>query len=113
MDDAARWEFYNSPANRVPAEGPPRRRMNVSARDIKEMDEAMLLTAIERVAERRAREIAREEVASLCGLMLRRLQDLEKGLPGEHEDVFPTTRGLSTAWGEALRDFTTEKEPGS
>ena len=56
------------------------------------------------------RLIAREEVASLCGLVLRRLQ--EHGLKDGTSE--PTAAALRRAFGEALRDFGgTEEEPGS
>lgn len=55
--------------------------------------------------DKRAREIAREEVASLCGMILRRLQDFDHGAVDQ--------RDLSRVFGEALRDFgVTELEPG-
>lgn len=46
--------------------------------------------------ERRAREIAREEVASLCGLVLRRMQD---------DPREPLAQKLVGAFAEALNDF--------
>ena len=49
------------------------------------------------------RAIAREEVASLCGLVLRRSQN-KGGLLTRVE--------LASVFGEALKDFTTEDEPG-
>lgn len=54
--------------------------------------------------ERLARRVAREEIASLCGLVLRRLQDTESP-----EMV---VGALAAIFGEALRDFTTDKGPG-
>jgi hypothetical protein len=51
-----------------------------------------------------ARQIAREEIASLCGLVLRRTQDK----PG-----MATRTEIASIFGEALRDFTTEEEPGA
>lgn len=50
-----------------------------------------------------AREEARSEIASLCGLVLRRTQD-------DHGSM--TYSGLAAIIGEALRDFTTATEPG-
>ena len=51
-----------------------------------------------------ARQIAREEVASLCGLVLSRLN------ADPHE---PLAQKLASAFGEALRDFGgTKAEPG-
>lgn len=51
-----------------------------------------------------ARDIAREEVASLCGLVLGRLN------ADPHE---PLAQKLASAFGEALRDFGGTKEaPG-
>jgi hypothetical protein len=49
--------------------------------------------------ERIAREVAREEIASLAGLVVRRTQE-EEAL-------------LARIFGEALNDFTTDAEPGS
>lgn len=56
------------------------------------------------------RAIAREEVASLSGFMLRRLQD--RGLTRSPEHNF-AVQILNELWGEALRDFSaTPREPG-
>lgn len=56
------------------------------------------------------REIARAEVASLCGLVLRRLQDVA---PGEQAYPHQAVDAVESAFGEALRDFSaTEAEPG-
>lgn len=55
------------------------------------------------------RRIAREEVASLAGLVLRRLQERE-ALSASGE---VTAAALSAIFGEALRDFGgTIEEPG-
>jgi len=52
------------------------------------------------------RAIARAEIASLCGLVLRRVQDINMH-PGPLRDE------LAEVFGEALRDFgATEDEPG-
>lgn len=58
-----------------------------------------------------AREIAREEIASLAGLVLRRLGGLGSQAPDIHgERVFASVRSV---FGEALRDFSqTTGEPG-
>lgn len=54
-----------------------------------------------------ARTVAREEVSSLCGLVLRRLQD------GFGQDDIATGERLARILGEALRDFgSTASEPG-
>lgn len=56
-----------------------------------------------------ARRIAREEVASLCGLALRRLQDL----PFTATTPSLAVSELTSIFGEALRDFGgTSEEPG-
>lgn len=53
-----------------------------------------------------SRRVAREEIASLSGMMLRRLQDMEPS-PEMAVEV------LSELFGEALRDFgATGGEPG-
>lgn len=66
-----------------------------------------------KVAELRAREIAREAVASLCGLVLRRLQDDAPSRSSERntmEDVLDER--LSVIFGEALQQFSAkESEP--
>lgn len=54
-----------------------------------------------------AREIARSEIASLCGLVMRRVQDLDS----LGDEVLATH--LAGIFGEALRDFGgTPDEPG-
>ena len=53
--------------------------------------------------EARMREIAREEIASLAALALRRLQEHRSGQDEMSWDGF---------WGEALRDFGGSHEPG-
>lgn len=68
-----------------------------------------------------ARCAAREEIASLCGFMLRRLQverdDIERvetsaGVE-RHTHAWHAVHLLSSVWGEALRDFSqTKAEPG-
>ena len=56
------------------------------------------------------REIAREEIASLAGMMLRRLQD--EGPTRSFERNF-AVEIQTKLWGEALRDFGgTVEEPG-
>lgn len=73
------------------------------------------------------RKIAREEVSSLVGLVLRRLQDLEDreaaGNPEPEDDQLAHVeaqaepikyRELASIFGEALADFGgSETEPGS
>lgn len=49
------------------------------------------------LVERAARQIAREEIASLCGLVLGRLGELDPGVVDR--------RDLAVIVGEALRDF--------
>lgn len=64
--------------------------------------------------EQRIREIAREEIASLAGLVVRRTQDDTFTRSPERntaEDVVATR--LAQIFGEALHDFTTEQEPGT
>ncbi len=57
-----------------------------------------------------AREVAREEIASLMGFMLRRLQD--HGLT-RSPDRNMAVSILNELFGEALRDFSaTRSEPG-
>lgn len=57
-----------------------------------------------------AREIAREEIASLSGLMLRRLQEMG---PTRSNERNMAVEILSELFGEALRDFGgTTSEPG-
>ena len=56
------------------------------------------------------REIARQEIASFSGMMLRRLQDMGPTLSFERNMAVEI---LSELFGEALRDFgATEAEPG-
>lgn len=65
-----------------------------------------------------AREVAREEVASLAGLVLRRLQDVTpEGLPNDPDpDLMVTVGDLRSIFGEALADFSghtgSGEEPG-
>jgi hypothetical protein len=64
-----------------------------------------------------AREIAREELASFCGLMLRRVQE-KMDAPDRHDGLSAwstvTLEDLAQMFGEALRDFSaTEAEPGA
>lgn len=54
-----------------------------------------------------SREVAREEVASLCGLVLRRLDKLNGAT-----DVQEVQAALFSIFGEALRDFSGEDSPG-
>lgn len=56
------------------------------------------------------RSIAREEIASLSGMMLRRLQDMG---PTRSPERNMAVELLSELFGEALRDFgATSTEPG-
>lgn len=66
-----------------------------------------------------ARRIAREEIASLCGLVLRRLQEIDEkfGTPGRPNtalsSVLISTHDVASIFGEALRDFSSDtEEPG-
>lgn len=65
-----------------------------------------------------AREVAREEVASLAGLVLRRLQDVTpEGLPNDPDpDLMVTVGDLREIFGEVLADFSgwtgSGEEPG-
>lgn len=52
-----------------------------------------------------AREIAREEIASLAGMFLRRLQDVE-------DEEHLSAADMRSLWGEALADFSSESSPG-
>lgn len=73
---------------------------------------ARLEEEVERKVRALARRVAREEVASLCGLVLRRLQSpaAEEGQPIEGVVILAELRII---FGEALRDFGgTEIEPG-
>jgi len=59
-----------------------------------------------------ARKVAREEIASLAGLVLRRLQLQAALAEGETRDLVET-KELASIFGEALRDFGgTTTEPG-
>lgn len=53
-------------------------------------------------------------VASLCGLVLRRLQD-DVGVPGirDTDDTAVTVSDLSAIFGEALQQFSVEEEAKS
>lgn len=66
------------------------------------------------LTEARMREIAREEIASLAGLVLRRTQDetLTRSLDRNVADVV-VRNILAGIFGEALADFTTDSEPGT
>jgi uncharacterized protein (UPF0254 family) len=57
-----------------------------------------------------AREVAREEIASLAGLVVRRTQETDPDM-GPASGV--TRRAIASIFGEALNDFTTDTEPGS
>lgn len=58
----------------------------------------------------RMREIAREEIASMAGMVLRRLQDMG---PTRSPDRNMAVELASEVWGEVLRDFgATVSEPG-
>lgn len=60
--------------------------------------------------EDRAREIAREEIASFAGMMLRRLQDMG---PTRSMERNMQVEILNELFGEVLRDFgATKNEPG-
>ena len=60
------------------------------------------------------RAIAREEIASLAGLVVRRTQDLTLTRSPEHNIADEATRdALASIFAEALNDFTTDAEPGS
>lgn len=57
------------------------------------------------------RRIVREEVSSLSGMMLRRLQDMG---PTRSFERNMAVEVLQQLWGEALRDFgSTSAEPGT
>lgn len=59
------------------------------------------------------RLIAREEIASLAGLVVRRTQDLTFTRSPEHNIGDEAARdALAGIFGEALNDFTTPAEPG-
>lgn len=65
-----------------------------------------------------ARGVAREEVASFAGLILRRLQDVTpEGLPNDPDpDLMVTVGELRSIFGEVLADFSghtgSGEEPG-
>jgi hypothetical protein len=84
-------------------------------------DDLGLSGAYDRVSICRA--VARQEIASAAGLVLRRLQEykpmtasvrehLEAGGTVERGYDANVIHWLSTIWGELLRDFTTKSEPG-
>jgi hypothetical protein len=55
-----------------------------------------------------AREVAREEIASLAGLIMRRAQDLSG------TEIQPGNTEVGMLWGEVLRDFGgTQTLPGN
>lgn len=64
------------------------------------------------------RAVAREEIASLAGLVLRRLQDVYADYAKDNPDATTSNTMLTTAdvneiWGEVLHDFGgTTEEPG-
>lgn len=63
------------------------------------------------MVERIATKVAREEVASLSGMILRRLQDMG---PTRSPERNMAVEILSELFGEALRDFSaTTSEPGA
>lgn len=62
------------------------------------------------------RSIAREEIASLCGLVLRRLQDHDLASRSMERNIATEVvqETLAAIFGEALRDFSaTEVEPAA
>jgi len=61
------------------------------------------------------RRIAREEIASLAGLVVRRTQESSAVFrSGERVSVsYVVANRLASIFGEALNDFSTETEPGS
>lgn len=62
---------------------------------------------------RLARAIAREEIASLAGLVLRRVQDVARQYGETGDTALVEVGDLSTIFGEALRDFGgSASEPG-
>lgn len=73
------------------------------------------ITYFDQEGEEAIRAIAREEVASLAGLVLRRLQDdrlTRSPQRNQVEDQIDET--LSAIFGEALRDFgASSSEPGA
>jgi hypothetical protein len=77
-------------------------------RSVKDIyDEHLLVWEAEEI-QQVAREIAREEIASLCGLVLRRLQEIDDD---EHFRSFK--QPMAVIFGEALNDFgKTVDEPG-
>lgn len=53
----------------------------------------------------------KEAVASLCGLVLRRLQDIGvSGVPGEQDETSVTVKDLNQIFGEALEQFTDKED---
>lgn len=61
--------------------------------------------------EAEVRKVAREEIASLCGLVLRRVQDLARPLDLDDRRLYVSD--LSKIFGELLHDFSsTPDEPG-
>ena len=61
------------------------------------------------------REIVRDEIASLAGLVLRRTNESEARLTRSHERNLAeevTRETIASIFGEALRDFSGENEPG-
>ena len=64
--------------------------------------------------QKHAREIAREEIASLCGLVLRRVQDEHPSRSIERNAAEDVVHGeLARIFGELLRDFGgSDDEPG-
>ena len=80
--------------------------------DAERLDE--LRAELDAKIERIAREVAREEIASLAGLVVRRTQDLTLTRSPEHNIADEATRdALASIFAEALNDFTTDSEPGS
>ena len=57
----------------------------------------------------RIRQIAREEIASLSGMILRRLQDMG---PTRSNERNMAVEILSELFGEALHDFSSSDAPG-
>ncbi len=59
------------------------------------------------------RQIAREEIASLCGLVLNRISASYDESPAMHNYDHRAYQVLRSVFGEALRDFGgTSQEPG-
>lgn len=64
------------------------------------------------IMEEDVRAVAREEIASFAGLVLRRLQNVSTSYVEGSEAVIQV-RDLNAIFGEALRDFgATPEEPG-